>query len=525
MGNAAGNADGQIDTTFNGATREKITRKPIGPRPLPSSPQAPVAGITRKPVAENAGTPTNTIGSMNEDRSTPAWSGSTAPDGVKDNPQRSSSPTRRSVIETGGQPPLSQDPPPTAIADNAKVKDHYITLIRRDPSSAGQWNIGTLTVGGPGSTTSVEISNPGYQKFANRVDSDRLEDLQSEIDALRQKTGGPNSKDVPANLEIGAITNKSSVVSGPKTFTRDLTISFPSQTRTRQRGSSSASDPFQSPNRNRRTSSPSKASQLRNAHFSFRSPWNGTCTFNTGINGRSLKCRHTLPNNSTSRATETGGTALAAPIAEIRFNLPWAVAVAKQSMSSSDGGAAPITLRGGDFQKEGRQYQHFPSRPSLANAFNKVAAADRHSASGVAKASFRQSWQKIKDLSLNRESDDDADTVQQQQPPPSYPLPPPLPPRPRASTATATTTTTNPPLQYTRQDPTLPPPSSSQPRSSDTDDPKSEALDLSLGREKAGGGMRGKSAKLGKLIIEDEGLKMCDLTVSMCMAVWWMYYA
>lgn len=46
-------------------------------------------------------------------------------------------------------------------------------------------------------------------------------------------------------------------------------------------------------------------------------------------------------------------------------------------------------------------------------------------------------------------------------------------------------------------------------------------LDLSLGRESAGGGNRGKRAKLGKLIIFDEGFKMMDLIVAANMGVWW----
>lgn len=33
--------------------------------------------------------------------------------------------------------------------------------------------------------------------------------------------------------------------------------------------------------------------------------------------------------------------------------------------------------------------------------------------------------------------------------------------------------------------------------------------------------MRGKQAKLGKLIVEDEGLKMLDLVVAANMGVWW----
>lgn len=55
-------------------------------------------------------------------------------------------------------------------------------------------------------------------------------------------------------------------------------------------------------------------------------------------------------------------------------------------------------------------------------------------------------------------------------------------------------------------------------------DSDEERLDLSLAREPAGGGMRGKSAKLGKLIVEDEGIKMLDLVVAACMAVWWRGY-
>lgn len=46
-------------------------------------------------------------------------------------------------------------------------------------------------------------------------------------------------------------------------------------------------------------------------------------------------------------------------------------------------------------------------------------------------------------------------------------------------------------------------------------------FDLSLGKEKAGGGKRGRRAKLGKLIIFDEGIKMLDLTVAANMGIWW----
>ncbi|KAF2195465.1 hypothetical protein K469DRAFT_699059 [Zopfia rhizophila CBS 207.26] len=51
-----------------------------------------------------------------------------------------------------------------------------------------------------------------------------------------------------------------------------------------------------------------------------------------------------------------------------------------------------------------------------------------------------------------------------------------------------------------------------------------DRLDLSLGQEFAGGGFGGKQAKLGKLIIEDEGLKMVDLLVAANLALWWRAY-
>lgn len=51
-----------------------------------------------------------------------------------------------------------------------------------------------------------------------------------------------------------------------------------------------------------------------------------------------------------------------------------------------------------------------------------------------------------------------------------------------------------------------------------------DRLDLSLGQEHAGGGFGGKQAKLGKLIIENEGLLMMDLVVAANMALWWRVY-
>ncbi|RFU30837.1 hypothetical protein B7463_g5511, partial [Scytalidium lignicola] len=48
-----------------------------------------------------------------------------------------------------------------------------------------------------------------------------------------------------------------------------------------------------------------------------------------------------------------------------------------------------------------------------------------------------------------------------------------------------------------------------------------DRLDLTLGQEKAGGGIKGNRAKHGKLIIYDQGFKMLDLVVAANMAVFW----
>ena len=54
---------------------------------------------------------------------------------------------------------------------------------------------------------------------------------------------------------------------------------------------------------------------------------------------------------------------------------------------------------------------------------------------------------------------------------------------------------------------------------------KDDRADLSLGQERAGGGSGGKNAKLGKLVVEREGLHMLDLTVAANMAVFLSLYA
>ncbi|KAL8952523.1 MAG: hypothetical protein Q9222_001553 [Ikaeria aurantiellina] len=56
------------------------------------------------------------------------------------------------------------------------------------------------------------------------------------------------------------------------------------------------------------------------------------------------------------------------------------------------------------------------------------------------------------------------------------------------------------------------------------DEDKMHDFNRALGQEHAGGGFGGKQAKLGKLIVEAEGLKMLDLVVATNMGLWWKAY-
>ncbi|KAL8674923.1 MAG: hypothetical protein Q9168_000727 [Polycauliona sp. 1 TL-2023] len=53
---------------------------------------------------------------------------------------------------------------------------------------------------------------------------------------------------------------------------------------------------------------------------------------------------------------------------------------------------------------------------------------------------------------------------------------------------------------------------------------ENKQLDLSLGQERAGGGFAGRQVKLGKLIVEPEGLKMLDLLIAANISLWWKVY-
>lgn len=281
-----------------------------------------------------------------------------------------------------------------------------ITLIRRDPASGSQWNVGsiiphrTVPHGNPLRKVGIELNTPGYTKFAQQ--------------------GGMVGHGFNRTVDYMLVpTNDASSI-------------------TRQRSNSSESF----------SNSANPNSKKPRQVYSFTSPWQGVCAFSNGLDGRSLRCRHTLPPKNSSMS------GVAADIAELRFNLPWSI------------------LRPRDPNKQ----------PTELAELSPNAAISRPTVSSN-KEEWRRSFQLLTHKARTQfsQSESSGNVL---------------------------------PFRHARRNPVS---------RENAQDP--ERMNFDLAREKAGGGFKGHSAKLGKLIIDDEGLKMCDLVVAACMGVWWQHYA
>lgn len=228
---------------------------------------------------------------------------------------------------------------------------------------------------------------------------------------------------------------------------------------------------------------PTKPALEKNV-LAFDSPWHGICTFVNAIDGSSLKIKHTINSNSSAAESVT------ANVGELRFNLGW-------SLLSN--------IRESDRRRREPEPDKLPV-PELLK---------------TKKENLRKSLQQLKNRSResfqrSKSSNDSTDVLKDlsniQTPTVNY-----LNDHTHAQTTAPATDT----QQGRHSDPN--PLSALQPMPPDPAD-EANRLSLRLGREKAGGGFRGHSAKLGKLIIEDEGLKMCDLVVGAAMGVWWQHY-
>ncbi|KAJ9649005.1 hypothetical protein H2199_000918 [Coniosporium tulheliwenetii] len=336
-----------------------------------------------------------------------------------------------------------------------------LTLIRRDPTSGAQWNVAkirdpqvdevssnallnpaTAQRSRPsGSPMYIQIDTPGYSKFL--YDDETRPKLQSR-DSERSFAWSEafNGSWTSMDRDLGAARDPA--------FRRRLWMegtrysgSF-GHRKVSSNGSISGSEMVNSSMDLRRSSGENSPRSSEFGHFplqresqpgtgtltidsprsSFRgyvflSPWNGRCEFSTAAAGKSLKCKHTIPTNSSALAPSDSVT-----ISELRFNLP--VPTVRSSPATPSENGSSTTKRSSVF-----------SRPRLRS---------QYSSSSVS-----------------------------------------LPTQPDGRDMAA----------------------------------DMARLDLSLGQEIAGGGFGGKQAKLGKLIVEDEGLRMLDLVVAANLALWW----
>lgn len=336
-----------------------------------------------------------------------------------------------------------------------------LTLIRRDPASGGQWNVGKIlsvplgeAVPNGGHTSpnksmkpirrplDVEVRTPGYVKFKSA--SSQLAETgphqNNTFTGSQQYDSAANTGAVRDNgIFRRRISFRQSVLPQYNPFERRPGSSEVSD------GSLISGETFVS-NITRGTHNiddrisaghldlPPSETKSKPQGYTFLSPWNGTCEFLTGVSGKSLICKHRLGQGVAATAPSPAVT-----VSELRFNLP----------------SSGLFNLG----------QPNASTQSAPRKHNRL--------------SFISKYKHRRQLSFESGSQS-------------------LPPLEAGSVTKGSSTD-----------------------GSDADESK---LDLSLGQEHAGGGFGGRQAKLGKLIIEDEGLKMLDLLVAANMGLWWHVY-
>ncbi|KAH8701876.1 hypothetical protein BGW36DRAFT_394665 [Talaromyces proteolyticus] len=306
-----------------------------------------------------------------------------------------------------------------------------ITVIRRDPASGYQWNVGSISSSSTNKgTIRVEITNPGYGKFLN-----------NEAFSLGQSlpAASHDGNAAAEAIKALALTTQQNNNHSDGIFRRDVVPIRHNQQH--HHHNISKSEIFH----RRSGSADSKITDIVNAkvtrgYYSFTSPWNGTCSFVASVNGRSIKCKHTIANPSRGAGADSHHNNNAeVTVSELRFNIP------------------------------------FPFEQTFRSPLASVVLGEKGSKRGALAQAITSNIQKAQQRARSRSGSESA---------PNY----------------------------------RPPSASSSEGLAAADE---DRLDFSLAREPGGGGMSGKSAKLGKLVIEDEGIKMIDLVVATSMGVWW----
>ena len=475
--------------------------------PLPPPPKMPLSksmSASRKPVGSQP------LASQENENPTPR---SSTP------PRRPVTPTQTSPRATAAREPGQTTSPSRAAGPRYNLlspgkSGHHrpsfmpfsLALIRRDPTTGGQWNVGkissfqtniptpdmaapTLNPDDMGSLSGaqkidIRLETSGYAKYRDlptltAINAYRPGSGHSFAQAMKGLAPGSNSGPAPAFRggppagAEGGFTRQVAMAYS-KTWTSNIKKAFHRHDRrSSATGGEMAISPDdgalpQPPNRNihSRTDSASTTGSvdsqlglqreasppatmttqpgpgLKPKGYVFISPWDGRCEFHTSTSGRSLKCRHILDPKSPKFN----------PVA-VAQNIRDAQAVGRSrgdELVAAMSGAKPVSelrfnLPSGDVLKA--------SSPSKGEGNGKWDSA-QHQLQGR----FSKLVHRLEARSSDEEYDDDGE-----------------------------------------------------------DDDNM----MNLGRENAGGGSRGNRAKLGKLIIHDEGLKMLDLVVAANVGVWW----
>ncbi|POR31866.1 Uncharacterized protein TPAR_07924 [Tolypocladium paradoxum] len=381
-------------------------RKPLGPRPMAnppaSSPEKTLPALLQDCSVLEEGTP-----------ETDQWRDRIA----QQNYRRSPSPRKHGRRSSAGAP-------------------FTLTLIRRDPSSGNQWNVGRVSSrqleappmgidqpsaqlfalqppsAGASPPIDVEIETSGYAKFR------RMPPRKSAEVGLEAALSAAAEDSAPRN-DIGVFSRQ--VVMGySKSLTANLKKRFQRiEQAGRSRLNHGRSDSIASVDSAMSDGPAGELHGMKARGYTFTSPWDGKCEFRTGTAGRSVQCRHTLYDgeaavynplmaNQGSAAPRSSATT----VSELRFNLPSSELLGEQARSAKD--------------------------------------------------QWRGNFSKL--LKPNHDGDS---------------------------------------------------------RDNDDDDDVVSPFEVNVGSERAGGGNRGRRAKLGKLIIYNDGLKMLDLVVAANIGVWW----
>lgn len=367
------------------------------------------------------------------------------------------------------------------ISDLEARKPFYITVIRRDPSSGAQWNIAKI-IGAPVSKRSsgafaknvyyditVHITTPGYNSFRDSPSGLRQSlDQQTRNPVEAQSTLPSHAiRGFERQIRMEWATPWSEILKQQKhTFSETGSISNVKNQSTHLLDLSSDSEPS------------------RAKGYCFTSPWNGTCRFSTGGAGRSLSLKHTLPLPISSTSSGFSQPNATVEVSELRFNLPNLNIFDRERFNAV---AGKISHKVSDVSSPGR------TSPTRTVPSEKPATSNR--------ASMSRINTKIKQHLRYLSHDSSEDNLPKARPDQTFP--------------TAKSSSEE------RGSDISPRPSSQFPDLRAADTEARDPFDLSLGQEKAGGGNRGKRAKLGKLIINNEGLKMLDLVVAANMGVWW----